>query len=257
MLEDLKVILEIQEFDMKMLRLMRLKQERKKEISHIWSLRKDLANQLSDKKKEIFQLSQQITEDEATIESARERLIKLEEQQGSVKKVEEFNTITREMNDAERKRSQAEQSASDLIDKKNMEEEILNKIQESLEASAKSSKALEDEILQGVKLINVEGKELQERRNALAKTANPDFLAIYDKLLKNKKDRVIVPLENRNCSGCHISLTAQHENMVRKGERLIFCEHCSRIHYWEEDRITSESAEAPAKRRRRRTVAVT
>jgi len=257
MLEDLKVILEIQEFDMKMLRLMRLKQERKKEISHIWSLRKDLETQLSDKKKEIFQLSQQITEDEATIESAKERILKLEEQQSIVKKVEEFNTITREMNDAERKRSQAEQSASDLIDKKNMEEEILNKIQESLEASAKSSKALEDEILQGVKLINAEGKELQDRRNALAKTANADFLVIYDKLLKNKKDRVIVPLENRNCSGCHISLTAQHENMVRKGERLIFCEHCSRIHYWEEDRTAPEGAAAPTKRRRRRTVAAT
>ncbi len=29
-------------------------------------------------------------------------------------------------------------------------------------------------------------------------------------------------------------LTAQDENLVRKGERLVFCEHCSRIHYWQE-----------------------
>ena len=59
-------------------------------------------------------------------------------------------------------------------------------------------------------------------------------LHIYERLLRNKKDRVVVPIENRTCSGCHIVLTAQHENLVRKGENLVFCEHCSRIHYWQE-----------------------
>lgn len=253
MLDHLKVILEIQELDMKMLRLMRLKKTRQTEISQIWNLRKDLEGQLSEKKKEIFALSQQVTEEEANIEAMREKVKKLEEQQGSVKKVEDFNAITREMNESERKRVTAEQNASDLIDKMNMEEEILNKIKDSLKASEESSKALEEEILNSVRMINSEGKELLERREALANTADPDFLKIYDKLLKNKKDRVIVPLENRTCSGCHISLTAQHENLVRKSDRIVFCEHCSRIHYWQEGEI-AQGTTVQTKRRRRKAV---
>jgi predicted nucleic acid-binding Zn-ribbon protein len=253
MLDQLKVILEIQELDMKMLRLMRLKKTRQNEINHIWDLRKDLENQLSEKKKEIFVLSQEITEEEANIETMQEKVKKLEEQQASVKKVEEFNAITREMNDSERKRVASEQKASDLIDKQNMEQEILNKIKDSLKASAESSKALEEEILSGITMINTEGKELQERRMSLAKTAEPEYLKIYEKLLRNKKDRVVVLLENRTCSGCHISLTAQHENLVRKSERLVFCEHCSRIHYWEEEKA-AEGVAAPTRRRRRKTV---
>ena len=74
------------------------------------------------------------------------------------------------------------------------------------------------------------------------------FSQIYERLLRNKKDRVIVPIENRTCSGCHIVLTAQHENIVRKGENLVFCEHCSRIHYWQESEAlegTAATDEAP------------
>jgi len=62
---------------------------------------------------------------------------------------------------------------------------------------------------------------------------------------------VIVPIENRTCSGCHIALTLQHENLVRKGKAVVFCEHCSRIHYWQE---AEAGEETPTRRRRRRTV---
>jgi len=104
-------------------------------------------------------------------------------------------------------------------------------------------------------MINQEGLELKAARDALAKTADPEILRIYQKLLNNKKDRVVVPIENRNCNGCHIALTAQHENLVRKGERIVFCEHCSRIHYWQESEEIEGTA-AATKRRRRRTANV-
>ncbi len=89
----------------------------------------------------------------------------------------------------------------------------------------------------------------------LAKTADPEIMRIYERLLNNKKDRVVVPIENRTCSGCHIALTAQHENVVRKGERLIFCEHCSRIHYWQESEADRRHRSRRRRRRRRRKLA--
>ena len=85
----------------------------------------------------------------------------------------------------------------------------------------------------------------------MAVNADADTLHIYERLLRNKKDRVIVPIENRTCSGCHIALTAQHENIVRKGENIVFCEHCSRIHYWQEAEEL-EGTVVSTKRRRRR-----
>ena len=56
MLEELKEILNIQELDMKMIRLMRVKKERMKELQHIEELRKELHQQTAVKETEIEEL---------------------------------------------------------------------------------------------------------------------------------------------------------------------------------------------------------
>ena len=254
MLSALKRILEIQDFDMKMLRLMRVKKERLNELEHIAALRRDLKTQKQEKEIEIEELSKNIMVQENKISEIKEKLKKLDAKQSAIKKVEEFNALTQEMSTLERERVATERSTSDLIDKKNIEEEILEKIKQSLVSSEKSSKALEEEIVSNINLINTEGKDLKKKRAVLSKDADLDVLKIYEKLLRNKKDRVIVPMENRTCSGCHIALTAQHENSVRKGERLIFCEHCSRILFWQESQELEGTTVATKRRRRRKTL---
>lgn len=249
---SLKVILDIQELDMKMLRLMRVKRTRLGELDHIDSLRQELRKQQKDKETEIVELNRAITIQEAKIIEIKDRIKKLESKQSSIKKVDDFNALNQEMSSSERERVATEQIASDMIDKRNLEEEILEKIKESLRLSEESSHNLEEEIQTNIRLINQEGSELKVARDSLAKSADPEVLRIYERLLNNKKDRVVVPIENRNCSGCHIALTAQHENVVRKGERLVFCEHCSRIHYWQES-VDLEGTTAATKKRRRRT----
>ena len=253
---SLKVILAIQELDMKMIRLMRLKRSRLSELDHIDSLRQELHTQQKDKEQEIVALSKGISAQEIKIGEIKDRIKKLESKQSSIKKVDDFNALNQEMSSSERERVAVEQMTSDMIDKRNFEEEFLGKIKESLQLSEASSKTLEEEIQGNIRRINQEGSELKVERDALAKTADPEVFRIYERLLNNKKDQVVVPIENRNCSGCHIALTAQHENLVRKGERLVFCEHCSRIHYWQDIALV-DGPSAATKKRRRKTPAST
>lgn len=253
MLDVLVPILEIQELDIKMLRLMRIKRERLKELDQIEALRKELHVQFKDKEVEIAEINKTIRAHEAKLSDIAEKLKKLETQQMNVKKVEEFNALTQEMTTTERERVSIEQKIADLTDRRTGEEELLEKIRQGMKSSEESSIALEKEIESSIVLINEEGTGLKLERDALAKGADPDTLQIYERLLRNKKDRVIVPIENRTCTGCHITLTAQHENIVRKGENLTFCEHCSRVHYWRESEAL-EGTPAATKRRRRRAV---
>jgi predicted nucleic acid-binding Zn-ribbon protein len=252
MKEALKTILDIQELDMKMLRLMRVKTERLTEIKQIEALRKELHEQLALKENEIADFNKQIIAFEQKIQEIAEKLKKLEDKQGSIKKVEDFNALTQEMTSLERERINTEQKVSDLVDKKVSEEDLFNKIKESLEVSESSSLSLEKEIRDSIELINAEGSSIKAEREELAKSADPETLRIYERLVRNKRDRVVVPIENRTCSGCHITVTAQHENIVRKGNNLVFCEHCSRIHYWQPEETAAEGAAPGTKRRRRK-----
>ncbi len=255
MQQGLKDILDIQELDMKMMRLMRVKRERQKEIQQIEELRKELHMQLKEKENEIAELGKNIAALELKIQEINAKIKRLESQQSSIKKADEFNALTQEMTQGERERSALEQKISDLVDKKVAEEELLEKIRVSLQSSEASSLALEKEIRSSILTINEEGMSLKSTRDRLAQAADAGVLQIYERLLRNKKDRVIVPIEHRTCSGCHIVLTAQHENLVRRGDNLVFCEHCSRIHFWPVEEVVEDAAVAP-KRRRRRTTSV-
>lgn len=256
-LDILATILDIQELDMQMIQLMRLKKDRQKELDNINRIKKDLMNQVSAKQTEILELKTSIRLGEGELKEIQEKSEKLESQQSTIKKVEEFNALSQEMAKADRERSQKEQMLSDLYDKQALEEEVLKNIKESLESTTESSRVLENEIFERLGRINEEGQQLLVKREKLVENADPEVFSIYERLLKNKKDRVVVPIENRCCSGCHIVLTAQDENLVRKAERLIFCEHCSRILYWVQSEELEGTAAAPTKTRRRRRSATT
>lgn len=254
MLEALKLVLDIQEIDVKMIRLMRLKKERLDELSNLNSIKKDLQNKCANKEAEIIELKKNIRLSEGELAEVVTKLKKLDAQQSAVKKVEEFNALTHEMAQAERERVAKEQRLSDMYDKVASEEEMLKTLQETLDKTNEDSKTVENEIYDGIARINEEGKALKAERDALVPNVDADVFKVYERLLRNKRDRVVVPIENRCCSGCHIMLTAQDENLVRKGERLVFCEHCSRIHYWPESKALEGTTVAVKQRRRRTTV---
>lgn len=251
MLKSLPKILDIQELDMQMIQLMRLKNERKKELEAINNAKENLRIQVANKHKEIQEFSVEARFAEGQIAEIIDKYKKLENQQNLVKKVEEFNALSQEMAQTERKKHAEEQRLSDLLDRIAAEQDTLKNLNETLASTIENRKILEAEIHESILRINEEGKIIKAKRDELVEEADPDIFKIYERLLKNKKDRVVVAIENRCCSGCHIMLTAQDENLVRKGERIVFCEHCSRIHYWQDSQISETSTSAPKQRRRR------
>ncbi len=253
---DLKKILEVQELDMKMIRLMRLKKDRNKELGNIHSLRKDLNERITEKSSSIKEIKKECRVYETRIQELEDRLKKLSKQQAAVKKLEEFNALSQQITSAEREKSHTEQHLSDLTDKLEDETQALDSLEKSLKTTEDSSQVLEQELLESIGKINEEGRGLKVGREALENGPSAEIMSIYERLLANKRDRVVVSIENRVCSGCHIVLTAQHENMVRRGEKLVTCEHCSRILYWTEslDGIVATDEASTPKRRRRRIV---
>lgn len=251
MLQALKVILEIQELDMKMIQLMQIKRQRQKELDSLNATTNSLRQRVQDKEAEILEAKRLIRLAEGEHAEILAKIKKLEAQQASIKKVDEYNALTHEISAADRERLTKEQRLSDLYDQLAAQEDVLKSLNENLGSTVGSSKLLEDEIQESIRQINEEGRVLKAERDELVTQADLEVFKVYERLLRNKKDRVVVPLENRCCSGCHIMLTAQHENLVRKGERLVFCEHCSRIHYWQESQALEDTAVATKQRRRR------
>lgn len=251
-MQDFQTLLSIQELDIKMVRLMRVKNERKKELEKLHVLQQDVKQQVEKKEIQIKELKIEVRLGETQIKEIEEKVTRFEQQQAAVKKMDEFNALTHEMTQAGRDRHAIEQKLGELMDKQAVEEDLLVALKENSKATQENSQILENEIVESIAKINQEGRELLKDREALTPQVNDELFQIYERLLKNKRDRVIVPIENRTCSGCHIVLTPQHENLVRQGDRLVFCEHCSRVLFWPQQTVEEGEEAAPTRRRRKR-----
>lgn len=249
MQDTLPIILQIQELDIKMIRLMRIKTERKKELEKLHELKKEIKDQMDAKHEQVLSLKTQLRLGETQIKEIQEKVARLEGQQAAVKKMDEFNALTHEITRSGKEKAVIEQNLSDLMDKLATEEDLFETLKKNLDSTKKNSDNFATEVQSAIEKINTEGSSLLTQRTNLITKVPEHLFNIYERLLKNKRDRVVVPIENRVCSGCHIVLTAQHENLVRKKDRLVFCEHCSRILYWEE---TSDQDASTTKRRRRK-----
>ena len=256
MLVVLKELLEVQEMDMQMLRLIRLKRERMKELKSLATIRNDLLAQCKNKNDEVMEIRSTIRLREIEIQEIQDKIKSSEKKQDSVKKVEEFNALAQEIATAEREKNQLQHRIADDEERLTSDEEVLEKLKLSLETAEKNLKQVTDEVQGALKAINEEGRKIKVDRDEMAKSIPSDVMSIYLRLLNNKHDRVVVPIENRTCSGCHIMVTAQHENMVRRAEKMMFCEHCSRIHYLQEAAVAEEESENKPRRRRKSTALV-
>jgi predicted nucleic acid-binding Zn-ribbon protein len=254
MREGFGTLLNIQDLDIKMIRLMNVKRERQVELKKVHSLKQEMQKQVERKQEEIAKIKTDIRHGETRIKEIQEKVSKLESQQASVKKMDEFNALTQELTAAGRERTATEHNLSDMADKLVAEQDVLAALQKTLQSTEENSILLEKEIQASIQKVNEEGRQLLADREKLKTEVSSEMFSIYERLLKNKKDRVLVSIENRTCSGCHIVLTPQQENLVRKQDRLVFCEHCSRILYWQERQV-EEGAEGGATKRRRRRVA--
>ena len=204
MQHSLAAILTVQELDMKMLRLMRLKQERQKEMTHIGAIKADLTGQLETRRHELMEIKKEMRLLEGRNEELKERMQKLEAQQSAVKKVDEFNALTHEMSAVSKERHSIDQQLGEMSEKLTAHEEVAKTAESSLKTTQESSATLEKEIDESIREINSEGRRLAAERKEKQVAVPAEIFKIYERLFYNKKDRVVVPIENRTCSGCHI-----------------------------------------------------
>ncbi len=66
---------------------------------------------------------------------------------------------------------------------------------------------------------------------ALRPTVEPSALAMYDKAAKRYPRHAIADLKGELCIGCNVKNRPMVASDVRRGEKLVLCENCTRILY--------------------------
>jgi uncharacterized protein len=90
----------------------------------------------------------------------------------------------------------------------------------------------------------------KEERDAFAKTLPAMAVSQYDAVRSKRGGVAIVAMVNNSCGGCHLALTQNKINEVKKAKSVVTCESCSRILYLpapaEAAAVSDDASKTPA-----------
>ena len=89
------------------------------------------------------------------------------------------------------------------------------------------------------RVTNAEARvaELLGQRPDIYGSLSADARSDYDRLSRMKSGLALAEARNHSCLGCRMSLRPQVFNDIRRGEKVITCENCGRILYYNEQAV--------------------
>jgi predicted nucleic acid-binding Zn-ribbon protein len=148
---------------------------------------------------------------------------------GSVANARELDSITHEVDNLKKRRSDREDELLALM-------EVREDLEAQERAAAERSEALRARVAEvssvaadELERLRTDLKERSEARAALAETVDPEYLELYEELRPQKKGVAAVALIDGVCQGCHEQLSSVYVDRLKRVEGPKRCEHCRRI----------------------------
>jgi predicted nucleic acid-binding Zn-ribbon protein len=230
--QAIQKLLALQDVD---LEVISLSEEKAKRLDSINRKRSELEAERGEFQKREGQLKELkvgMKNMEVELADTTERIRKLESQQINVKTNQEYKALDKEIYEAKANKIEVEDK---LLQKMELLEEGKAEVQKAGEQLAARSTELEGEtagIQEEVEKIDRHIADLTAKRSEVAANIEDNLLRQYERIFNTKKGAVLVPLLNRACQGCHLSVPAGIESILRRYEAdIITCENCSRILY--------------------------
>lgn len=179
-----------------------------------------------------FQVGQK--EKEVELQTHEANIKKLQSQLFQLKTNKEYSAMQREIE-------------SIKADNSVLEETIL-KLFDTIEAASKERQQEQAKLAEQQKRLQVERTridrelaeiatrvaELEKQREAIAPSVHADTLDFYDRILEMRDGLALVPLMANACGGCNRRLPPQVINEVFLKAKIVTCESCNRILYFDE-----------------------
>ena len=234
MKDTIKLLLGLQERD---LELDRLRSELSAVPAKISGLKAEIQTAktaLEDAKKEMTQLQLAKKQKELDLDSQESAIRKHSTELNAVKTNEAYRALLGEIEKAKQEKSALEDQILQIMEQGDQ----AGRVWKEKESGSKSHEA---DLLKQISDWESKQKELEqlisskdaERTQALS-SLSKNLADQYSKLRIGYRGAAVVPIRKEQCSGCHMKVSQNLINEVRRAQKLMTCESCSRIVYLEE-----------------------
>ena len=238
MAEQLELLKQLQQVDGELFRLRREQEEKPQELEEAQARLADQEAKMkaTEARLKTLQLSQK--EKEVELQTREASVKKLQGQLFQLKTNKEYSAMQREIDALKADNSLLEEAilkGFDAIEQASNERQREQARLAEVQAQLRIEQA---RIEQELAAISEQIAELERRRKGVVPDVHPPTLATYERILNLREGLALVPLINNSCGGCHRRLPPQVINEVYLKAKLVMCESCSRILYFDEAHST-------------------
>lgn len=200
--------------------------ERVREMRETMEAQQEELNNVRERTKEIETRSSSMAGESTEL---RDKIEKYKGQQFDVKTTREYDAITYQLDDAQKRMNTNLQEVSRMgieVEQLRNEEERTKTELEAMTTDLKEAEVMLEEVMRETK---EEEEKLRHRRDELVPQVTPYFLNIYNRVRPAKQGVAVVPVRNGVCGGCFNAIPRQLVLDLNKGDKHTVCEYCGRI----------------------------
>jgi uncharacterized protein len=246
MLPDLQLVIRLQDIDQRLAELAReiialpkhIAEIEKKLVAHERRLEADRAA-LSANQKERKKC-------EGDVQTQEQKISKLKDQMLQAKTNEQYRAFQNEIEFCEKEIRKLEDRILELMG----ESEPLDRNVKAAESALKSEKAQVEAEKQQARdrtaADEAASRDLREERARLAAQIATATLQQYEKARRPGKGVGVAEAVDGRCSACHMALRLQFFQELKRGDKVMACESCHRILYYNPPRAVEDLTGEPA-----------
>jgi len=188
-----------------------------------------------DKELRVKDLSHQINQLRITLSNTENERVELEKKISVISTQREYEFLDKEIQNII---LQEQKVRKDLLRMEKELAEMQQEVEQNKKIIEEQSEELEEENIR----IQSEAQEhekrlktIQEEEKKVAKGIDEELLFKFERIIRSKGGKGIVPIQGNVCTGCHMILPNQFVNDVRAANKMLFCPYCSKTVYFAEE----------------------
>lgn len=189
--------------------------------------------ELKKKKEGGMSTELEIKQVESDIMKYNDEVQKLQKQSVMVKKNDEYKALMKEIDNAKQKISDLETKELELMEVKDEFKRSWKNDEKNVQDKENTLKEEKSDLAELENRLKKEIESLKDGREELCNNVESELLDRYNKLLNKGVGQPLVEIHDGNCGNCHLKLTPQTVNSVRKSEQIV-CENCSHLLFFKD-----------------------
>ena len=232
-MSSVKNIVELQNIDSQLMELEEILGDLPKKVEESIAEEKQTISRIEDNKQRVKEIQVELNKMELRVKEDNVKIDHLKDQLFKVTTNKQYDAIMAEIDHLKEQLDNDENVEIDLLEEKEKLDTKITDQEKSIESVSKDlidkRKYLENLIQESA----VQKAQLENERNNLIKSIEPNVLKRYDMVRKARRGTAAVPVIGNSCSGCGAMVPPQKISEIKEDKTPHTCDECMRFLYIE------------------------